>query len=137
MDSYDIKRHEGLALVAYKDNGQLSIGYGSKLRKGQARSISKRHAELLYRYDVARCEYEFDRIFGPKNPAKHAIVPMLYQLGMTNFLEFKAMIAAIKRQDWMTACVEAADSEWGRKYPSRLQVVISRMPLTVVPRSIP
>ena len=50
------------------------------------------------------------------NYARYSIMEsMCYQLGVTGFMGFKNMVAAIKAGDWNKAADEALDSKWARK----------------------
>lgn len=115
------KRFEALRLKPYKcPAGKLTIGYGRNL---EDIGVSRQEASDLLMKDMCDAMSSLSSIFKGTGlwPDKVSIVlmDMMFNLGMTRFLEFKKMIAAIKKQDWATAADEAQDSKWYRQVGKR------------------
>ena len=52
--------------------------------------------------------------------ARNALIDMVFNMGITRFMGFKKMIAAIKNGDWVTAAAEMRDSKWAEQLPRRV-----------------
>ncbi len=63
------------------------------------------------------------------------IKSMCYQMGVSGVLKFKKMIAALEKEDYKTASIEALDSRWAKQTKSRASrhsMVLSNGNLTEV-----
>ncbi len=114
-----VAQDEGLRLLPYKDTlGVLTIGYGRNLEEG----ISKDEAELMRANDCARARKEASTFywFGPLDPVRRLVVlSMIFQLGLSRFLDFDRTIVAIRNGDYGTAAVEMRSSLWATQCPKR------------------
>lgn len=131
----DLIRDEGVRLRAYKcSKGHLTIGVGHKLTPRELQSdmteISLEQAGYLLHQDIglalAGCYGIFGRwLFdGLSEPRQRALVNMCFQLGTAGLADFKRMVAAILRGDWIEAHKEALDSKWAKSdSPARAQRV--------------
>jgi lysozyme len=121
----DLIRDEGVRLRAYKcTTGHLTIGVGHKLTPREIQSdmteISLEQAGYLLHQDIglalAGCYGIFGRwhFDGLSEPRQRALVNMCFQMGTAGLAKFRKMVAAIMRNDWGTAYVEALDSKWAK-----------------------
>jgi lysozyme len=112
-----LKRHEGFrGKPYYCTANKLTIGYGRNLDDV---GITEVEAEFLLKVDTLRATDDagdiFPDILSYTENRQIAIINMLFNLGKTRFLGFGNMIKAIKRNDWISASIEALDSKWARK----------------------
>ena len=112
-----LKRHEGFRSKPYYCTaGKLTIGYGRNLDDV---GITEVEAGFLLKVDALRATDDagdiFPNILSYTENRQIAIINMLFNLGKTRFLGFSDMIKAIKRNDWISASIEALDSKWARK----------------------
>ena len=115
-------KHEGLRLKPYTDTvGKLTIGIGRNL---DDRGITNDEAFYLFFNDVDIAVLDLMRIFpdfsGWTENRRNALIDACFNLGITRFLGFKKMIAAIKVDDWTTAANEMRHSKWAEQLPSRV-----------------
>lgn len=133
-DRYEIiKFEEGFRTLPYKDSlGYPTIGYGTKIgKKGVSLSVFDFNVNeasansLLIQYTDSKLQAILASSILSKawskcnEPRKAVLLGMAYQLGTTGLLKFKGMLAAITREDWVTAKVEGLDSLWARQTPVR------------------
>ena len=114
-----IKRHEGLRLKPYTDTtGNITIGYGRNLTSN---GITNLEAELMFEHDLAEAEDNIFKVFPHYIPGRKwmALVDMMFNLGLTRFLTFKKMIAAIEQGDWEQASKEVLDSRYAEQVGQR------------------
>lgn len=115
-----ITKHEGLRLVPYYSNGKLHIGVGRNLEE---MGISKAEAMMMLTTDIGwvtdECEREFQWFDALDDPRRAVIMSMVFNMGMPTFRLFRQMIAAMARQDYMTASLEMLKSEWAQQVGSR------------------
>lgn len=118
-----IKRHEGFVSHGYKDSlGYLTIGYGRLIDSRKHGGISEDEAEYLLKNDIERVEKQLNRIEWYQNlddKRKAVIVNMAFNLGITGLLQFKNMIAAIERKDYVRASMEMLNSRWASQVKRR------------------
>lgn len=114
-----IKRHEGFRQYPYKCTaGKLTIGYGRNLDDV---GISKEEAEYLLDMDLDKHTEELDKVITwavPKD-VYAVLVDMHYNLGHERFMQFKNMLAALKKLDFKGAAKEMLDSKWAKQVPNR------------------
>lgn len=110
---------EGLKLTPYRDTrGVLTIGYGRNLDEG----ISKDEAAYLCANDCARALKEAETFywFQSLDPVRQLVVlDMIYNLGLSKFLEFNGMISALRSGDFPFAAKEMMNSLWAKQVPNR------------------
>lgn len=109
-----VTRHEGLKLKPYRcSEGKLTIGYGRNL---QDNGVTVEEAEFLLVNDLKNAIKDIKRMFPQFDTfsvnRQTALVDMMFNLGMPRFMQFKNMIGAINKADWLTASVEMLDSKW-------------------------
>ena len=119
-----LKADEGFVPHAYNDHlGFATVGFGRLIDKRRGGGITRQEAEYLLRNDIykcaAECESRFEWWDALDDVRQGAIVCMAYQLGTSGVANFKRMIAAIKRRDWVTVEKEALDSTWSKQTPAR------------------
>ena len=117
-----LTKHEGWKLFPYVDTvGKTTIGCGRNLTD---RGISNEEALYLFSNDVDIAVLDLMRIFpdfsGWTENRRNALIDACFNLGITRFLGFKKMIAAIKVDDWTTAANEMRHSKWAEQLPSRV-----------------
>lgn len=122
----DLIRDEGLELKPYRcPTGKLTIGVGRNL---EDKGISQDEAIYLLRNDITECVEDLRTIFHNfeefSASRKRALINMRFNLGPSGFRSFKKMIAAIKANDWQTACKEAKNSKWYKQVPTRANRII-------------
>ena len=122
-----LKRHEGLRLKPYRCSAnKLTIGYGRNLEDV---GISEREAEAMLLADMLRSRADLFKVFPDADTfsqgRQDALINMVFNLGLTRFLGFKKMIAAIEDRDWERAADEAMDSRWYHQVKSRGEEVVS------------
>lgn len=112
---------EGLELKPYKDSrGILTIGVGRNLENV---GISEREALIMLDNDIKRVLLEAQRalpFFDQLNSTRQVVVlSMVFNMGITAFLQFKKMIAALQNGDYNLACKEMMNSEWSKQVGQR------------------
>lgn len=106
-----IKRHEGWTPVMKPDMDGYVLGWGHNL----AMPISERAGSIILTDDLGGAIKDFFKL--PVEMRKkldpvrtEVLVEMIFQLGLSRFLEFKRMIAAIEKGDFEKAAMEIMDS---------------------------
>lgn len=117
----DVMHAEGLRLKPYRDTvGKLTIGYGRNLEDV---GITKLEAEVLLDHDLADAEMECRKAFawfdGLSELRQRVIVEMVFNLGLSRFMEFKATIAALMLRDYETAARQMLASKWAKQVKGR------------------
>lgn len=113
----DLLIDEGLRLKPYKcTQGKITIGIGRNI---EDIGISKEEADFMLENDIDRVELELDRNFTwwrkMSEPRQRALMNMCFQLGIGGLLGFKKMLGAMERGDFVTASLEAMDSDWAEQ----------------------
>jgi len=123
-------KNEGIRGKPYRCPAKkLTIGIGRNL---DDKGITDHEALYLCKNDILECYNDLEKIFPGwasfSDDRHHALIDMRFNLGLAGFLTFKKMIAAIKKEDWATAAIEAKDSKWfGQVQHSRKHRVISSL----------
>jgi lysozyme len=115
-----IASHEGYRKRIYKCTaGYNTIGYGFNLDAG----MSEEEARLLLEFRIAAIQENAAWVFswyrGLNNARRAAIVDMIYNLGMTGFLEFRKTIQFMESRDHILAAEEMLDSKWATQVGNR------------------
>lgn len=140
---------EGLELVPYRcPSGDLTIGVGRNLDSvglslneimtiGRSPlplkdfKITRPEALLLLSNDLVRCRREITRVVPTFNelsdPRKDVLLNMLFNLGSTRFRDFRKMLAAINRKDYVIAAMEMMDSQWSLQVKNRSRYLSTMM----------
>jgi|SRR5690349_24150288 len=115
-----IKRDENCELKPYKDTvGKTTIGWGRNIEDN---GISQDEADYLFENDLRRSVRElsgYEWYHSQPDDVKSALINMNFNLGITRFLGFKKMIAALKIKDYRQAAIEALDSLWAKQVGNR------------------
>jgi len=139
-----VKRHEGFRLVPYQCTaGKWTWGYGRNiedmplngeealliLRAANIDSHSEREQALKHaaekclenniEYATSACQMIFDDFNRFTVNRQIALVSVMFNIGYRKFLEFKRMIAAIRRNAWDRAAIELKDSKRHKQIPMR------------------
>lgn len=105
--------------------GNVTIGVGHNL---DANPLDEFVIEYLYQRDIEKILPVVDEIFPEWDEISEnrqvAIVAMLFQLGVSGFLEFERFIAAVKAKQWGKASEELFDSDFYRQVPKRVGKLI-------------
>ena len=122
-----LKRQEGKSRWAYEDHlGYVTVGVGRCLDPEKGLGLSDDEIDYLLRNDITRCYQELD-IFSwfhdLDEVRQHAIVSMLFQLGLPKFLEFKKTLAFLAEGKYSQAANEMLDSKWARQTPNRAREI--------------
>jgi lysozyme len=122
-------RLEGLELKPYRcTEGYLTIGVGRNL---ESVGLSKDEAMYLLEADIMRATTGAMKAipgFLVMNSARQdVLIMMIFQLGMSGFLKFRRMIAAILKADYNQAAVEMLDSQWAKQTPARAKELAEMM----------
>lgn len=127
-----LMRHEGLKLRVYDDatgkpitkgdtlQGHPTIGFGRAL---DVNGISAEEAVYLLDNDIKRVsmltENAFPWFSTLTEARKTVILSMVFNMGISTFLEFRGMIAAIQKQDFERAAAEMNNSRWHEQVGDR------------------
>lgn len=120
-----LTRHEGLRLKPYYDTvGVLTIGVGRNLSE---KGITQAEALELLQNDLDVCEQELNANcpWWTDHPfeVQKAMMNMVFNLGLSRFLKFKNMLAALDDFDYETAAEEALDSLWADQVGDRAKEI--------------
>jgi lysozyme len=126
--------HEGLVLTPYKDTvGVETIGVGHNMKArplslemqhtlSRTGAITEDQAMELLEADIDIVVEELNKFewFGGLSDARqNALIDIVFNLGLSRFMGFKNLIAAIETEDFDTAEKEMLDSLWARQVGRR------------------
>lgn len=114
-------KHEGLRLKPYMDTlGKLTIGVGRNLTDA---GITEVEANLLLDNDVTNATRETLRNIPSVKYLSQArqdvIISMVFNMGLSHFLQFKKMVAALNTKDYASAAREMLNSQWAHQVGNR------------------
>ncbi len=117
----ELKRDEGVKLFPYKCSAnKLTIGVGRNIEE---RGITEDEANYLLKNDLTMCIEEVESIFTwypyLTDSRKRVIINMVFNLGLSRFLNFKKFIDAMEQKDYETAGKEMLDSKWAKQVGDR------------------
>jgi len=120
--------HEGLKLEPYECTaGKLTIGVGRNI---EDIGITEDEARYLLDNDILRVCDELDRNLpwwrDLSDARQRVLVDMVFNLGISRFMQFQNTIAAIESGDYETAAGEMLDSRWADQVGNRAKT-LSRM----------
>lgn len=115
---------EGNVLYAYQDSlGYWTIARGVCIDRRKNCGITQEESDYLTLNRIKLVVEQlsqhlsfWDRL---SEARQIALADMAYELGINGLLDFKAMLAALDRENWIEAYTEALDSKWARQVPSR------------------
>ncbi len=124
-----LTKHEGMKLKPYKcPSGKLTIGLGRNLEDN---GISEQEAFHLLANDLIRIDRELRTTFTwfhrLEPMRRDVITSMVYNMGLSNFKEFKKFIRAIEDGKYDLAEKEMLDSVWAKQVPARAKELASMM----------
>jgi len=120
-----INDHEGFQKFMYLDSeGHWTIGYGYNL---SANGIPREVAALLRDIKVEEAYFDLCKNFPGflqlSEQRQIILIEMVYQMGITGVLKFTKFIKACVSRNYIEARKEMLDSDWGRKYTARANVL--------------
>lgn len=117
---FQLRRDEGVRYRPYLDSrGLTTIGVGRCLDKNP---LSDTEVDFLLANDVARVQAElapFAWYQGLDEVRKGAVENLAFNLGLGGLLHFPKFLAALAKQDWVTAASELANSQWALQVGER------------------
>jgi len=125
MDNVDrlieqIKRHEGVELMPYKDTeGLTTIGVGRNIEHNGIRMVE---ADFMLMNDIKDCMEEAQSYHWYKDLSatrKAVIINMLFNLGKPRFDKFVKFQAAVAEGLYDKASTEMLDSRWAKQVGKR------------------
>jgi len=113
--------HEGLELKSYQCSaGFITLGVG---RNVEELGITEDEARYLLDNDILRVCQELDNNLpwwrDLSEVRQRIFVDMVFNLGISRFLNFKNMIAAAESEDWDEAAAQMLDSKWADQVGQR------------------
>lgn len=116
----DLVQHEALRLKPYRCSaGKLTIGVGRNL---EDKGITEQEAYMLLANDIKELQRStiLIAIVKPHNTVRQEVLlNMAFNLGITRFLGFKKMLAALKQDDYDEAARQMLNSRWARQVKGR------------------
>jgi len=113
--------HEGLELKSYQCSaGFITLGVG---RNVEELGITEDEARYLLDNDILRVTKELDNNLpwwrDMSEVRQRIFVDMVFNLGISRFLNFKNMIAAAEEQNWEECAAQMLDSRWADQVGQR------------------
>lgn len=121
---------EGFCGTPYHDvKGFLTIGFGFNLDKqeGLPMSIALEWLDFLIHKIESQLSKNISFWNDLNDARKGVLVNMAYQLGVGGLLNFRGMIKALARKDYVVAANEMKDSVWYREFTARASRLIKVM----------
>lgn len=113
--------HEGLRLKPYKDTvGKLTIGIGRNLddvgiSEDEARMMLANDLQTVFHELHQRCPWWVDL----NDVRQRVMADMVFNLGISRFMNFAKMLQALEVEDFDAAAVEMLDSRWANQVGER------------------
>lgn len=120
-----LRRHEGVMKHAYKDHlGYLTIGVGRLCDPEFPNSgLSDDEIDYLLTNDINNCIKELGSNFPwfglLSSGRQRAMINLAFNLGIPRLKGFKNALAAMEREDYVTAAAEFLDSKWASQVGNR------------------
>ena len=113
--------HEGLELKSYTCSaGYVTLGVG---RNVEELGITEDEARYLLDNDILRVTKELDNAMpwwrNMSEVRQRVVVDMVFNLGVSRFLNFKNAINAMQEEDWDEAAAQMLDSRWADQVGQR------------------
>lgn len=113
--------HEGLELKSYQCSaGFITLGVG---RNVEELGITEDEARYLLDNDILRVTKELDSNLpwwrDLSEVRQRVLVDMVFNLGISRFLNFKNAINAMQEEDWEEAAAQMLDSKWADQVGKR------------------
>jgi lysozyme len=121
--------HEGLKLEPYECTaGKLTIGVGRNI---EDIGITEDEARYLLDNDILRVCDELDRNLSwwrdLSDVRQRVLVDMVFNLGISRFMQFQNTISAIESGDYDKAAEEMLDSRWAKQVGQRAHRLANAM----------
>lgn len=121
--------HEGMELKSYRcSQGYTTIGVG---RNVQELGITEDEARYLLDNDILRVCQELDANVSwwrdMSEVRQRVFVDMVFNLGISRFLNFKNMLDAAEKEDWPEAAAQMMDSRWADQVGRRAVTLAKAM----------
>jgi lysozyme len=128
--------HEGVILKPYLCTaGKTTIGIGRNLDDV---GITREEADMMLDHDIDRCIAELDRSvprWRTHNEVRqNVLIELVFNLGISRFLGFRRMLAALAASDYATAAKEMKDSRWYTQVGKRAVTLCEMMRTGEFPR---
>ena len=118
----------GPELFPYRDSvKKLTIGYGRNL---DDKGISEHEAEVMLTSDLEEALAEARKLpyWERLNDARKLVIAdMVFNLGLSKFLRFTKLAAALMLPDYSLAAHEMKDSKWYTQVTRRADVLVAAM----------
>jgi lysozyme len=128
-----LERDEGCVLHAYPDSkGYWTLGIGILVDKRRGGGITREEAIYLLRNRLRKIEFDLIQNLpwlSQIDPIRYyALVNMAYQMGVGGLLQFRKMLAAVKKRDWAEAAIQIMDSKYASEdSPERAERMAKQM----------
>lgn len=132
IDREEFEKHlvwaEAERLYLYKDSqGIYTIGVGHNI---QEKGISKRASRVILQDDIDEVFNDVRNLdyFAALDPVRQLVVAdMVFNLGLTKFIRFVKLNAALAIHDYTLAAHEMIDSKWFRQTGRRARKLVRAM----------
>lgn len=115
--------HEGSKSFVYQDSkGFWTIGVGRNVDPSSHTGLSPSEITLLLENDINRCKRElssFDFYENLDVVRKEVLIELCFNMGLSTLMQFKKMIAALKKNDFNQAAKELENSRWATQVSKR------------------
>ena len=133
-----IKQHEGFRPYVYLDSGGVpTVGWGHAFfeepKPKPGTIFTEGQCIEFFEDDMQKVEEDYVMVkrnyLDPKlSWVRRAVIKnMLFNLGISKFLGFKRMLAALRKEDYKTAAAEMLDSKWATQVKSRARTLARMM----------
>ena len=121
-----LMRHEGVESYVYQcSTGKETIGVGRNISPNGGIGLSEDEIVFLLVNDIKRCKEElknnFDWFEDLNTARQHAMIDIVFNLGITRLLKFKKALAFMVEQDYFNASEEFLDSRWATQVGHRAE----------------
>ncbi len=124
-----LKIHEGVRARPYRDTvGKVTIGVGRNL---DDKGLRPKEIEFLLDNDVEEVLSEIAKTLpwfdGLSEKRQLVVADMVFNLGITRFLDFKRTIASIASGKYTIAADQMLESKWARQVGVRAKTLAGMM----------
>ena len=118
-----IQRHEGFKGEVYLDHlGNPTIGYGHCFAVGS--KLPNDILEAIFDYDFKLAEQGYTTLdLELDDVRKGALIDLIFNMGLPRLKNFKLMLAALKRKDYLRASEELKCSRYYSQVPVRAEEI--------------
>lgn len=127
-----IEEHEGKKRFVYFDSLNIAtVGIGRAIAPG-TNGLSDDECYYLLRNDIDRVYQalkDYDWFSKQNDVVQGVLIELGFNIGVNGLLAFKKMIAALQKDDYITAAKEMLDSKWASQVHGRSTDMADRMRL--------